>query len=181
MQASSKWLVSMVRGDGRVKCKIFDWQFQNDFEVLLELVFFKNYLKENIEEKNILAIIYFGKSLIWEGVLWRHSDVIWRGYLYWYQWMKMTNGFTFVKKVMLQGSNRKWHRLIQSAVGGRGAENGSGGRGIVVIKELFSDFNNIFLWNESEDITIKSLLSKFSWFQFYVYKLCMLMCIGITP
>ena len=66
----------MVRGDWRVKCKIFDWQFQNDLEVLLELAFFKNYLKENIEEKNIPAIIYFGKSLIWEGVLWRHSDVI---------------------------------------------------------------------------------------------------------
>ena len=27
----------------------------------------------------------------------------------------------------------------------------------------------------------KVYLQNFSWFQFYVYKLCMIMCIGIAP
>ena len=51
------------------------------------------------------------------------------------------------------------------------------------------DSNNMFLWYESEDITPppkkknknKQTKKCFSWFQFYVYKLCMIMCIDIAP
>ena len=45
---------------------------------------------------------------------------------------------------------------------------------------IFSDSNNIFLWHESEDINIKAYFQIFSWFWFYVHKLCMIMCIGIA-
>ena len=39
----------------------------------------------------------------------------------------------------------------------------------------FSDSNNIILWLELEDISKKKTYFKnFSWFQFYVYKLCMI-------
>ena len=39
----------------------------------------------------------------------------------------------------------------------------------------FSDYNNIILWDESEDINIKALISKISAeFQFYVFKLGMI-------
>ena len=48
-------------------------------------------------------------------------------------------------------------------------------------KGIFSDSNNIFLWHESEDKQKKAYFQNFSWFNFYVYKLCMIMCIGIAP
>ena len=35
-----------------------------------------------------------------------------------------------------------------------------------------------FLWHESEDINQKWLLSQF---QLYIYKLCIIMCTGISP
>ena len=41
------------------------------------------------------------------------------------------------------------------------------------IKRIFSDFNNIFLQHESEDINKKAYFQNFSWFQFYSSKLWM--------
>ena len=59
------------------------------------------------------------------------------------------------------------------------------------VKGIFSDSNNIFLLHESEDINKrktkqnktkqKANFQNFSWFQFCIYKLCMIMCIGIAP
>ena len=37
----------------------------------------------------------------------------------------------------------------------------------------FSDSNN-FLWHDSEDINKKAYFQNFSWFQFYVFKLCVI-------
>ena len=50
-----------------------------------------------------------------------------------------------------------------------------------ILKGIVSDSNNIFLWHESEDIYKKCYFQNFSWFQFYTYKLCMIMCIGSAP
>ena len=48
---------------------------------------------------------------------------------------------------------------------------------IVYIKGIFTDSNNIFLWHESEDINGKKAhFQNFSWFQFYAFKLCMIVC-----
>ena len=48
------------------------------------------------------------------------------------------------------------------------------------LKGIVSD-SNIFLWHESEDIQLEKFhFQNFSWFQFYVYKLCMIMCTGIN-
>ena len=44
------------------------------------------------------------------------------------------------------------------------------------IKGIISDSDNIFSWHKSN----KGYFQNFSWFQFYVYKLCMIMCIGIA-
>ena len=46
---------------------------------------------------------------------------------------------------------------------------------------MFSDSNNIFLWYESEDINKNAYFQNFSWFQFYVFKLCMIMCVSLFP
>ena len=49
------------------------------------------------------------------------------------------------------------------------------------------DSNNIFLRHELEDINkqankqTKQNKKRFCWFQFYLYKLCIIMCIGIAP
>ena len=45
------------------------------------------------------------------------------------------------------------------------------------IKGIVSDSNNIFLWHESKDISKISVDSNLTW----IYKLCMIMCIGIAP
>ena len=45
-----------------------------------------------------------------------------------------------------------------------------------MVKGIFTDSNNIFLWHESEDINEKAYFQNFSWFQFYIFKLCMIMC-----
>ena len=50
-----------------------------------------------------------------------------------------------------------------------------------IIKGIFSDSNNIFLWHESEDVNRKGCFQIFSWFQFYNYQLCMIKCIDIAP
>ena len=42
---------------------------------------------------------------------------------------------------------------------------------------IVSDSNNIFLWHESEDINKKAYFQNFSWFQFHIFKLFMIMCI----
>ena len=50
------------------------------------------------------------------------------------------------------------------------------------LKGIFTDSNNIFLWHESEDINVKkNLFLNFSWFQFYILKLCMIMCVSLLP
>ena len=49
------------------------------------------------------------------------------------------------------------------------------------LKGIVSDSNNIFLWHKAEDINKKGYFQHFSWFQFYVYKLCMITCIDIAP
>ena len=52
----------------------------------------------------------------------------------------------------------------------------------VQLKGIVSDSNNIFLWNESEDINKKKpYFQNFSWFQFHVFKLCMIMCVSLLP
>ena len=47
-------------------------------------------------------------------------------------------------------------------------------------KGILTYSNNIFLWHESEKIK-KAYFQNLSWFQVYVYKLCMIMCMGIAP
>ena len=51
----------------------------------------------------------------------------------------------------------------------------------IKIKGIFSDSSNIFLRHESEDMNKKAYFENFFWFQFYIYKICMIMCIGIAP
>ena len=51
---------------------------------------------------------------------------------------------------------------------------------LVVFKGIFSNSNNIFFWHESEDINKKAYIQNFSWFQFCVFKLCMIMCVSLT-
>ena len=46
---------------------------------------------------------------------------------------------------------------------------------------IVSDSNKIFMWHESEDINKKGYFQNFSWFQYHVYKLCMIMGIGTAP
>ena len=48
-------------------------------------------------------------------------------------------------------------------------------------KGIVSDSNNIFLWQQLEDNNEKGYFQNFSSFQFFVYKLCMILCIGIAP
>ena len=48
------------------------------------------------------------------------------------------------------------------------------------INGIVSDSNKIFLWHKSENINKKGYFQNFSCFQFYVYKLCMIMYIGIN-
>ena len=48
-------------------------------------------------------------------------------------------------------------------------------------KGIVSDSNSIFLLHESEDINKKAYFQNLSWFQIYVYNLCMIVCIGIAP
>ena len=51
---------------------------------------------------------------------------------------------------------------------------------INLIKEVFSDFNNMVLWHESEDIYFMTWIRKhFSWFQSYVFNLCTIMCVSL--
>ena len=47
---------------------------------------------------------------------------------------------------------------------------------VLFMSKGFSDFNNIILWHESEDINKKknTYFQNFSWFQFYIYKLCII-------
>ena len=52
--------------------------------------------------------------------------------------------------------------------------------GVWALKGILGDSNNIFLWHESEDVNKKDF-QNFSWFQFYIYKLCMIMGIAIAP
>ena len=49
------------------------------------------------------------------------------------------------------------------------------------ISGIFSDCNNIFYDKNRTIFTQKFYFQNFSWFQYFVYKLCMLMCIGISP
>ena len=49
------------------------------------------------------------------------------------------------------------------------------------VKGIFTDSNNIFLWQESEDRNKKAYIQNFSWFQFYVFKLRMIMCVSLLP
>ena len=49
------------------------------------------------------------------------------------------------------------------------------------LKGIISDSNSIFLWHELKDINKKGYFPNFRWFQFYIYKLCMIMCTGIAP
>ena len=48
-------------------------------------------------------------------------------------------------------------------------------------KGIVSDSNNIFLWHKSEDINKKGYFQTLRWFQFYIYKLCMIMCVCTAP
>ena len=50
-----------------------------------------------------------------------------------------------------------------------------------LFKGIFSDSYNIFLWHESENIKEKTFFQNFSWFQFYIFKLCMIMCVSLLP
>ena len=52
-----------------------------------------------------------------------------------------------------------------------------------MLKEYSVILLQIFLWYESEDINQKkkAYFQNFSWFQFYVLKLCMIMCISLLP
>ena len=50
-----------------------------------------------------------------------------------------------------------------------------------MLKGIVSDSNNMILRHESEDINRKGYFQNFSWFQFYVYKFCMIICIVIIP
>ena len=57
---------------------------------------------------------------------------------------------------------------------------------LVILKGIFSDSNNIFLWYDSKDmnqkiLTKKAYLQNFCWFQFYVFKLGMIMCVSLLP
>ena len=52
---------------------------------------------------------------------------------------------------------------------------------LIKIKGIFCDSNNIFLWYESENIIKKAYFQNFSSFQFYVFKLCMILCISLLP
>ena len=70
---------------------------------------------------------------------------------------------------------------------------------IISLKRIVNNSNNIFLWHESEDINKQtnkqtktkqnkqdkkqktlSYFQNFTWFQFYVCKLFMIMCIGYS-
>ena len=44
------------------------------------------------------------------------------------------------------------------------------------MKGIFCDSNSLSVWHESEDINTKSFLPNFSWFQFCIFKLCMILC-----
>ena len=55
----------------------------------------------------------------------------------------------------------KWHSFIQH--------------------QVFSDSSSIILWHELEDMNKKVYLQNFSWFQFYVSKLCMIYMCFIAP
>ena len=49
-----------------------------------------------------------------------------------------------------------------------------------MLKEYSVILLQIFLWYESEDINKKqAYFQNFSWFQFYVLKLCMIMCVSL--
>ena len=48
----------------------------------------------------------------------------------------------------------------------------------IAVKDVFSDSNNIILRHEFQDISKKGSFSKFR-FKFYVFKLCMIMCVGV--
>ena len=48
------------------------------------------------------------------------------------------------------------------------------------LKGILTDSNNIFSWHESEEIK-KAYFQNLSWFQVYIYKLCMITCVGIAP
>ena len=53
---------------------------------------------------------------------------------------------------------------------------------MAILKGIVSDSNNIFLWHESEDIKKKGVFPKFQFITIlYIYNLCIIMCIGITP
>ena len=48
---------------------------------------------------------------------------------------------------------------------------------------MVSDSYNIFLGHESKNIYKKRkvILQNFTWFQYFAYKLCVIMCICIAP
>ena len=50
-----------------------------------------------------------------------------------------------------------------------------------VSEGLVSDSNNVFLWLNQTIFTKKGYFQNFSGFQFYVHKLCTIMCIRIAP
>ena len=50
-----------------------------------------------------------------------------------------------------------------------------------IFKGIVSDSNNIFLWQNFEDINEKKLFPKFQLIPIFCYKLCMIMCINIAP
>ena len=43
------------------------------------------------------------------------------------------------------------------------------------LKGICNDSNNIFLWQKSEDINKRGYFRNFTWFLFFVYKLCSIM------
>ena len=47
-----------------------------------------------------------------------------------------------------------------------------------VFKGIFSDSNNMRLGHKSEDIDKKGYFQNFTSFNFFVYKLCIILCIG---
>ena len=50
-----------------------------------------------------------------------------------------------------------------------------------LVKGIFIDSNNIFSCHESEDINKKAYFQNFGWYQFQVFKLCMIMCVSLLP
>ena len=50
----------------------------------------------------------------------------------------------------------------------------------MLLKGIVSDSNNIFYDIYQKILTKMGYFPNFTWFQFYIYQLCMIVCIGIA-